>query len=230
MKLIDVKIVFICPDHNERYHKRRLHMENMLARLGCKNVHHYKSGTEKFPVCLSNAFINILSDNLDNPVLILEDDVIFKGIDTFDCDDSADAVYLGLSKWSGHPTENRNDDCILKVKPYSMTQVRVLNMLSGHAVYYKSRKYKEAVISILKSNIDSKIAWEADVLIARLQPNFTILANMKPMFYQSAVLNKGSNDNAERLTNFNIGYMIGYGQVPPPENELIEDGSESKDQ
>jgi hypothetical protein len=228
MRLQDIKIVFICPDHNERYHKRKLHMENMLARIGCKNVHHYKSGTEKFPICISNSVINILSENIDTPVLILEDDVIFKGIDTFECDDSVDAVYLGLGKWAGHPTENRNDDCTLKVEPYSMTQVRIKNMLSGHAVFYKSRKYKEAVISILKSNLDG-IAWETDVLIARLQPQFTILANMKPLFYQSAVLNTGHNNNAERLTNFQIGYMIGFGQGPPPENELIEDGSESKD-
>ena len=83
MKLQDLKIVFICPDHNERYHKRKLHMENMLKRIGCKNINHYKSGTEKFPICISNSIINILSENIDTPVLILEDDVILKGIDTF---------------------------------------------------------------------------------------------------------------------------------------------------
>jgi hypothetical protein len=224
MKLQDVKIVFICPDHNEKYHKRKLHMENMLSKIGCKNVTHYKSGNEKFPKCLSDAVINILSDNLDTPVLILEDDVIFKGNDTFEYDDLADAIYLGISKCAGHVTENR-DDGQLKVEPYSMTQVRVKNMLSTHAILYKSRKFKEAVISIIKSHLDNSVAWETDILIARLQPEFLILANMKPLFYQSALLNPDTS--VERLTNFQIGYMIGFGQGPP-DNEIINDKSKDE--
>jgi hypothetical protein len=226
MKLQDLKIVFICPDHNEKYHKRKLHMENMLSRIGCKNVTHYKSGNEQFPKCLSLAYLHILSENLDTPVLIIEDDVIFKGNDTFDYEDSADAIYLGISKCAAHATENR-DEGSLKVEPYSMTQVRVKNMLSTHAIIYKSRKFKEAVISKIKSSLEGNINWETDILIARLQPDFLILANMKPNFYQSALLNKGKS-NVERITNFRIGYIIGFGQEPPPENELIEDGSESK--
>jgi hypothetical protein len=225
MKLQDLKIVFICPDHNERYHKRKLHMENMLKRIGCKNVTHYKSGNEQFPKCLSLAYLHILSENLDTPVLIIEDDVMFKGNDTFEYVDSADAIYLGISKCAAHATENR-DDGKVKVEPHSMTQVRVKNMLSTHAILYISRKFKESVISIIKSNLDSTTTWETDILIARLQPEFLILANMKPMFYQSALLNQDTS--AERLTNFQIGYIIGFGQGAPPDNELIEDGSESK--
>jgi hypothetical protein len=217
MKLQDLKIVFVSPDHNEKYHKRKLHMENMLARIGCKNVTHYKSGTEEYPKCLSKAFVTILRDNLDNPVLILEDDVIFTGIDSFDFDDTADAIYFGLSKCAGHRTENRNEET-LKIEPYSMSQVLVKNMLATHAILYISRKYKEAVISTIEANYDK--SWETDILVSRIQPHFKVLANMKPLFYQSAVLNPGTF--VERLTNFHIGYIIGFGQLPPT-TELIED-------
>jgi hypothetical protein len=106
-----------------------------------------------------------------------------------------------------------------------MTQVRVKNMLSTHAILYKSRTFKEAVISIIKSHLDNNVAWETDILIARLQPEFLILANMKPLFYQSAVLNP--NTSVERLTNFQIGYMIGFGQSAP-EMEVIDDKSKDE--
>jgi hypothetical protein len=61
--------------------------------------------------------------------------------------------------------------------------------------------------------------WEMDVLISRIQSKFTILANMQPIFYQSAELNPGTC--VERLTNFHLGYTIGFGQYPPPTKETI---------
>lgn len=46
MCIQDFKVVYICPDHNEKYHARKLHMGSMLATLGFKDVVHYKSGTD----------------------------------------------------------------------------------------------------------------------------------------------------------------------------------------
>jgi hypothetical protein len=210
--------VYICPDHNEKYHQRKVHMDGVLAALGCTNVHMHKSGTEAYPKCLSQAVIDILSDNLDNPVFILEDDVIFTpaaSMGTFDYVDDADAIYLGLGKCAGHPTEDK-DEGQLQVEPYSMTQVRVKNMLSGHAILYISRQYKLAVIELLKANLDKVL--ETDVLVSRIQPKFKVLALMRPMFYQSATLNPGTY--AERLTNFYIGYITGFGQSPPTDESI----------
>lgn len=215
MKVQDLKIVYICPDHNEKYARRKMHMTIMLDSIGCTNVHHFKSGTEDYPRCLNQALVGILSENLDNPVLVLEDDVIFTGNNTFDFVEDADAIYLGLSKCAGHPTENRNEG-IAKFTPYSMTQVRVQNMLAAHAILYISRKYKEAIIDLLQSNMDK--VWEMDVLISRIQPKFKILATMQPAFYQSAELNPGTF--VERLTNIHVGYIIGFGQHPPPKETI----------
>jgi GR25 family glycosyltransferase involved in LPS biosynthesis len=187
----------------------------MLDALGCSNVQHYKSGTETYPKCLNQALIAILSANLDTPVLILEDDVIFTGNAEFDYVEDADAIYFGLSKCAGHPTENKNEGNA-KFTPYSMSQVRVQNMLAAHAILYISRRYKEAIIDLLQSNMDK--VWEMDVLISRIQSKFKILANMKPMFYQSAELNPGTF--VERLTNIHVGYIVGFGQHPPPKETI----------
>ena len=77
MKLQDLTIVYICPDHDEKYHTRKLHVESLLKSIGCKTVIHYKSGVENYPACLTAAIVEILESHMNNPVLILEDDVEF---------------------------------------------------------------------------------------------------------------------------------------------------------
>ena len=78
------------------------------------------------------------------------------------------------------------------------TQVKVTNMLSGHAILYISREYKEAIIELLKNNT----LYYNDVLFSRLQPKFTVLANKKPVFYQSSRFNSGMHQ--ENWTKFEI--------------------------
>jgi hypothetical protein len=197
-KITDFKVVFICPDHNEKYNLRKEHMYNLLNKIGFSTIEHYKSGTDNYPTCLNKATIDILKNNLDNPILIVEDDIEWTGILEIDFDSEIDALYVGISKSGGHPTLNFHCDDGSKFEKWSDTQVRVLNMLSGHAIIYNSRKYKEAVIEILKNNF----TYYNDVLFSRLQQNFLILANKNPIFYQSAKFNKG--DWEEKMTNFII--------------------------
>lgn len=197
MKLQDLCIVFICPDHNEKYHERKLHMETLLKNLGCKYVTHYKSGTENYPACLTSATIDILESHMDIPVLILEDDVEFTGVDTFELDTDVDAIYLGLSVYGGHPIENSRYGTAC-FTTYSDRQIRVLNMLSSHAIMYISPRYKRAVIDLLSPYKD--ISYYNDVLLSRIQENYHILANKKPSFYQSARFNVGFNEeNATKI-------------------------------
>jgi hypothetical protein len=197
MNINDFKTIYICPDHNEKYHTRKVHMDNMLNTIGFKDFTHYKSSTDNYPTCLNKATIKILENNLDNPILILEDDIEWTGINKIVFDPSVDAIYFGLSKSGGHPTDNIYlGDSVFQ--PWSDTQVKVINMLSGHAILYISRAYKEAVIESLKNNI----LYYNDVLLSRLQPKFTILANKKPVFYQSSKFNDGTHE--ENWTKFEI--------------------------
>jgi hypothetical protein len=196
MKITDLKVVYICPNHNEKYQTRKVYMDTLLAANGFKDVVHYTSGSESYPNCLSLATINILKMNMDNPVLIIEDDVEIKNMDDFDFPPEADAIYFGLSKWAGHKTENHFKGRSIFEK-YSKNQVRIINMLSTHAILYISRSYKEAIIN----NMNEAIITNSynDIMMSRIQHKFQVLANTVPTFYQSLKFNQGQMDPYDNI-------------------------------
>ena len=198
MDITHLKVVYICPDHNSKYNSRKEHMETLLKGLGFKTIIHFKSESENYPKCLINATIDILTTYMNEPVLILEDDIEFTGVRKIDIPENTDAIYLGLSIYGGHKTENMHEGSS-KFAPYSENQVRVLNMLTTHAILYISPAYKQAVINIL-SSIKDNTNYYNDVLISRIQSKFIILANKKPSFYQSHKFNNG-NACVEEATN-----------------------------
>jgi hypothetical protein len=202
MKLLDCKVVFICPDHNEKYNKRKIYMEGLLKKIGFKNITHFKSGNERYPWCLTLATINILKENLDEPVLILEDDIGFINNISFQAPLGADAIYLGLSSSAGHATENYNV-YYSQFEPYSDSQVRVLNMLATHSILYLSRRYKLAVIEALETC--EFTGHYNDITISRIQKNFFVYANKIPTFYQSNLFNVVQNGfDVEKATKLQI--------------------------
>ena len=176
-------------------------MDALLHKIGFTHVEHYKSGTEAYPACLVNATIDILQKNMDEPFLLLEDDVEFTGIDEVILDASADAIYLGLSLHGGSTHHNTHDGWA-RYSAYSDTQVRILNMLATHAILYISRRYKQAVIDILLP-YHSK-PYNSDVLISRIQKKYIVLANKEPSFYQSSKFNIPHLENVTRITIKNI--------------------------
>lgn len=164
-------------------------MDSMLESIGFKDIVHFKSGTYGYPRCLADANIQILTTYLDEPILLLEDDVEFTGVEEFDFVEDADAIYFGVSLCAGHPTLNRNEGFAVYSK-YSQTQCRIRNMLGTHAILYISKAYKQAVINRLKTTMG-----HTDVAIARMQPNFKILGNIQPSFFQSNKFNKPGHNN-----------------------------------
>ena len=139
MKITDFKVVYICPDHNEKYHTRKLHMDSLLTSMGFKDIIHFKSGTESYPDCLGIAIKDILTMYMEEPFLLLEDDIESINYINFDYVENADAIYFGLSKWKGSFIKNI-DDGPAEFQPYSINQVRILNMLSGHAILFISKQ------------------------------------------------------------------------------------------
>lgn len=174
-------------------------MDALCAELGFKEVIHWRSGTEGYPECLNIATIQIMEQFADRPILILEDDVDAQGLREFEVPDDADAIYLGLSKCGGSKIINRWQGGAI-FEPYSTEQARVMNMLSGHAIYYHSAAYRRAVAAYLRSYLGFK--YFNDVLISRLQPCFRVYANKKPLFYQANRFNV-PND-LEAVTRFEI--------------------------
>ena len=198
MRLQDIKTVYICPNHNEKYKKRKEYMDALLTKLGFKDFTHFQSGTEDYPACLSKATQTLLKQYMDIPILILEDDLEFTGNDTFDWDVSADAIYFGLSQFGGDDPYKHGESI---VKPYNNTMVKVYSMYATHAILYISPEYNQAVINTL-----SDVSQANDVVIARLHKKFNILAMKKPAFWQSAVFNPGVN--VEKWTKFEFETTI----------------------
>jgi hypothetical protein len=203
MHLKDIPVVYICPDHNEKYHARKEHTEALLRTIGFTSITHHKSGTEAYPACLATATIDILKQHLDDmPVLILEDDVDMYcplNEDTvIEFPPLTDAFYLGMSKHAGHPTENSHLGNA-KVDRIGPAYLRILNMLSTHAIVYVSRRYKEAVIQALTT---VPAGTHTDVAISRLQPHHFVFSLRHPLLYQSGSL--GNDPRVEFATKFEV--------------------------
>lgn len=203
MKLIDIPVIFICPSHNERYIAREKHTYELLQTIGFKSITHFKSGTEAYPTCLVKATIDILNTYMDDePILILEDDVeMYKELNSetnIDLPEDYDAFYLGFSKSGGSKTKNTHCGRA-KITKISDTYIRILNMLSGHAIIYKSKKYKERVCECLKIIQEIKGHFK-DVAISRIQSEYKIYAYYYPLFYQS--VKWGNPPHAENSSRF----------------------------
>jgi hypothetical protein len=191
MLLIDIPVVFICPDHTEKYIARNAHMKSLLTRIGFKTIIHHKSGNEQYPLCLAKATLDILSEYLDDsPVLVIEDDVdLYEDIDSsfeLSYPDDTDAFYLGFSKWGSHPTENRHDE-LAKFQVINEKYIRILNMLSTHAIVYISKVFKEHVIAEMKNIVDNSYTTHTDVAISRLHSSHTIYGYKYGLFFQSKI-------------------------------------------
>ena len=205
MKLIDIPVVYICPDNNPKYNERKQHMDKLLNSIGFKSITHFKSGTEEYPTCLAKATIAVLNQFLnDEPVTIFEDDVepFFEldGATDIDFPEDTDAFYLGFSKCGGSKTQNLDDGPSI-VEPYSDKYIRILNMLSAHAVLYRSKIYKEKVIEALNSII-GKAGYHSDVVISRLHSFYRIYGYHFPFFYQSSKF--GNSQHVENCTRFSF--------------------------
>ena len=202
MNILDIPVVFICPDHNEKYRERKLYMFDFLKNLGFKNVTMFTSGTEKYPLCLAKATYDILSSRLDNsPFLLLEDDV--EATEWFTTElvypENTDAFYLGFSKSGGSKTIDLHDGPSI-VENISNKHIRILNMLSAHAIVYVSKRYKEAVMIEMKKIIENNILATNDVPISRLHDKFNIYGYHYPLFFQSDKF--GNVPHVKEYTNY----------------------------
>lgn len=136
------------------------------------------------------AFFETVGANA-GPLLLLEDDATFDappGALLVDCPDDADALYLGLSRWSLPRGKRRGSpfpsDLRASPVPEHPALVRIENMLASHAILYVTPRYRAACAEALRAN--PGVA--GDVLFAELQPRFRVYAQRRPLFYQGAAL------------------------------------------
>ena len=193
----EIPAIYICPDHNEKYNKRKLHIDQLLTKLKFKNIIHFKSSTEKYPYCLNNATIEIFS-KYKPPFLLLEDDIeVTRDIpDNFEIPDNTDAFYLGLSSGGGHKINNYDDgNCLYEYIDDNLFKIK--NMLGGHAILYINSNY----INYLRNELITKPTYYNDVVMSQIQDKFNIYCNQESYFYQGFEYseNLNPNENATKI-------------------------------
>lgn len=205
---MDINVVFICPDNSSKYIGRKYTMLWLLQTLGFKHIEHFKSDDIPYPRCLVKATRDILQKYINEPVLILEDDIAYTDHYLVDIPDDADAFYLGLSEVGATESTHPFRECDLCPSQFESTPslhtVRIKNMLSAHAVLYLTRRYKEAVIHAMNRALECGNT--NDISLARLQSDYNIYGSTIPVFYQSRAFNltMGTCCNVEDQTNIQI--------------------------
>lgn len=195
INLKNILTIFICPNHNDKYHLRKIHMDDLLHKLGFTNIIHYKSSTEKYPFCLNNATIDIFS-KYKPPFLLLEDDIEynFDSIpDELIIPDNTDAFYLGLSKVGGHKYNNYDDGESKFMKTTNDNILKIENMLSAHAILYITPKY----IKNLRNLLITKPTFYNDVIMSQNQSKYNVYCYNYCYFYQA-----NEYDGHEEATRF----------------------------
>jgi hypothetical protein len=196
INLKNILTIYICPDHNEKYHRRKIHMNELLTKLGFTNFIHYKSSTDKYPFCLNNATIDIFS-KYKPPFLLLEDDIEYN-FDTIpeviNIPDETDVFYLGLSNSGGHKYNNYDEGSSKFRKTNYDNIFKIENMLSAHAILYISPKY----IHNLRNLLITKPTFYNDVIMSQNQYLYNVYCYKHCYFYQSK-----EYDGHEDATKFN---------------------------
>lgn len=208
LRLKDVHIVFICPRHNAKYRGRYDHMENLIRhRIGAKSFEWVHSSSEDLPCSLSRTFAQVLRKYASSPepLLLLEDDVEWDGQEEVTIPAGADALYLGLSRCGSSPHSPTNDTDALFI-PHSDTAVRVVNMLSIHAVLYLNAEYMLAAAAAIERIAHTRMV--CDVPIAHLQGAFNVYACRRPPFYQSAAVDGEYATDTQRMVEFLTRFTI----------------------
>ena len=191
VKLKDIKTIYINPNETDKYITRKFHTENILSNiLNIKNFHHCKSSISSNHCNeLKIVTANILENNFDDePLLILEDDINITHwyLENKDIEihipENTDALYLGNYRY-GVNDEVDGTYFETPTQDYegSSELCRVFNMLGGHAIIYKSKKYKEEIIRLFR---DEKNHNNNDVILARNMKRFNVYAYKHPIFFQ----------------------------------------------
>lgn len=218
IKLKEITVIYICPDYNEKYHNRKVHMDQLLNNLKFKNVIHYKSSNEKYPNCLNNATIDIFSKYYP-PFLLLEDDIKdTQNIpDILEIPDNTDAFYLGLSSGGGHISDNYDDEDS-QFEHINDNLYKVKNMLCTHAILYITPNY----LLNVRNQLITKPDYYNDVVISQIQNKFNIYCHDKSYFYQDKELEGHEKATSIILKQNLIIYVTAFININDNPIEYIE--------
>ena len=95
--------------------------------------------------------------------------------------EDTDAYYLGISAWA---RKNGQSGPLLEIAEAEKNTYRILNMLSGHAIYYKSKKYVDHCKKWCE-DYDNETEDNFDIGIAERMSSYNVYCSTTPIFYQT---------------------------------------------
>lgn len=200
LRLQDCEIVVISIAKEER---RREAAAALCARLGLP--YRFLNGIVCSPGIIGCGLSHLRALrawNGERPLLVLEDDIAetddYK--DCFQIPDDADSFYIGTSVW-GLIECLGNLSCSNSViaEPRGDGIVRIYNMLTSHAIVHLSKRWRDGVIDgAIKAMVDDNRPF--DIGMARIQRHFNVYASGRPIFYQSAALQRPGKEAQEADT------------------------------
>ena len=166
-------------------------MRSQLAGLGLE--FEFVSGIQCKPPPVGIALSHLKAmrrPGLEPPFLLLEDDCEFGESfpATLDVPAAADALYLGISQY-GIPTPGEFGWGVpnsVRYYRYDQEHLRVLNMLSRHAVLFLSEKFhRSAIEASITALTNFEYPYPGDIGYAMLQAGHLVLTPNDPVCRQS---------------------------------------------
>jgi hypothetical protein len=165
--------------------ERRKTMETMFEKHGFENVTRIPGiKHERGLMGCGFAFMEAFKQAPDCGFIIFEDDCVETENFTtkLKIPHNTDAFYLGISAWARY---NGESGPYLRGQSVAPNTVRIANMLSAHAIYYRSRRYTEACKEALDLFINTHEDHH-DIGFANIMGDFNVYCNEKPIVYQSS--------------------------------------------
>jgi hypothetical protein len=167
--------------------------ESVLKILGFESVTRISGieGLGKIVGC-TMAHIKAIGTALEStsgPFAIFEDDIFIKNPNTtIDVPDSADALYVGISRWGIY---NGTGHTRISVEQHSRDLYRIYNMLSTHGIVYFNRDYAKLLMRSYDFLVS--VSEPVDKANAELVKYFEVYGLTDPMVYQDGINEKETN-------------------------------------
>jgi len=175
--------------------------ESALEIIGFKNVTRVP-GVGGFGQNIGNtmAHIKAISTALEStsgPFIIFEDDIAIKNSNTIiDIPETADALYLGISKWGLY---NGHGQKIISIEQHGKNLYRIYNMLTTHGILYFNRDYAKLLMKAYSFLVS--VSEPVDKANAELMKYFEVYGLSDPMVYQEV-----ENEDTTNFTLPGISY------------------------
>ena len=197
--------------HNPANTRRAEHMNALLSGLGMNYALFPALNGEGYILSAAKSLMAIFEQMLlrepFTPFLLLEDDANITPWTEFGAHmmlhvpADADAVYVGISKCGADPNKETHQMGVSWEPTDLPGVVRILNMLSQHAVVICSKRWLVMLLRTISAATARNIIW--DLPTARVMDRYRVYALEKPLFFQDARIGGQQDPTLVTLADIN---------------------------